>query len=196
MFPTLLIVAATTHGIHVRYEYVPIQNRLVAIDTEGLPGIDSEGYLSVGRLNEEGVFKETKRLPYRNGVLIYSGHPFTLLTVYASKSVVYELQKKTLVPGRLSEKCEFTPDPKGKPIPFAEYQYTPGDPPIWNLPGEFRIAGAKRWENAEWPTPGGTGGFAPGGGRGGGRSTGGGFGGDGSWRDRFAQVQGVGRGGR
>ncbi|HEY8505421.1 MAG TPA: hypothetical protein VIL46_12630 [Gemmataceae bacterium] len=42
-----------------------------------------------------------------------------------------------LVPGELQPDGRFVPEAGGTIIPFADYEYRPTAPPIWNLPGRF-----------------------------------------------------------
>jgi hypothetical protein len=134
-------IAAAFVGL-ARYEFHPLPNRVVAIETDE--------QLTLGTLTTEGEFKVKSRFDFQKtegGLtsLLYSGPPYTALnsTAVASENTVYELRKKTLVPGRLSWTGVFTADPKKESIPFEQYQFTPSAPPIWNLPGVFLPAGSK-----------------------------------------------------
>lgn len=195
MLSTCIVVAAMTHGVTIRYEYVPLPDRLVAYFTPEA--------LVLGKLTADGEFREGWSVPLQSGVLRYSGPKHTKLPIGLEwkGSAVYELREGSLVPGRVNNRGEFVADAKAKPVPFAEYAFTPGDPPVWNLPGEFRPMGLKRDKEVVSPVlrptekpPGGRGSNTPAAVFGsGGAGTHGGFVGDGTWRDRYAQVRTGGR---
>jgi hypothetical protein len=131
MIPTVCVLAALNYGLLTQCQYVPMLDRRVAILTPKA--------LVIGKLTAEGEFKTIRQHPIRDiGGVIFSGPPFALLNGSGVHSeLVYELSGKTLVPGRMSEEGAFTQDPKGKAIPFAEYEFTATARPIWNLPGRF-----------------------------------------------------------
>jgi hypothetical protein len=106
----------------------------------------------LGKLTADGEFIQSSRFEFGNKDgsrvdVAWFGPPFTVLNpvCVTSENTVYELRKKTLVPGRLSWKGEFTPNPKKDSIPFKDYVFSPDAPPIWNLPGVFLPVGTKPW---------------------------------------------------
>jgi hypothetical protein len=130
MIPTVCVLAALNYGLATQCQYVPMPDRSVATLT-------ADGMV-LGKLTADGEFKETTRYSSRDGAIWYSGPKFTLLNGDGTRGwLVYELRGKTLVPGRVSEEGTFTEDPKGKAIPFAEYEFSATARPIWNLPGRF-----------------------------------------------------------
>ena len=133
MIPTVCVLAATNYGLMTQCQYVPMPDRYV--------GLFTAEALVIGKLTAEGKFKPITR--YRvepeGDILIISGPMFTDLNGpdVVARPVVYHLDGKTLTPGRVTADGAFTADPKRVAIPFAEYEYSPTAPPIWNLPGRF-----------------------------------------------------------
>ena len=125
-----LAVAVALLGVSLpSYGFIADSDRFVQF-------VRGQTYL-YGRLDEHGHFNEYSRRERSPNALGYIGsgniHDGRLLS--NSPGPVYELRYRRLIPGTLRD-GEFTPDPDGKPMRFADYRYH-GDTtqPIWNLPG-------------------------------------------------------------
>ncbi|MFO0938178.1 MAG: hypothetical protein U0798_16865 [Gemmataceae bacterium] len=51
----------------------------------------------------------------------------------------YEYRSGSLIPGTFSSTGAFVPSYGAKILDFKQYVFSPEAPPIWNLPGEFKI---------------------------------------------------------
>ncbi len=154
MIPTVCVLAALNYGLMTQCQYVPMPDRYV--------GLLTAEALVVGKLTADGKFKAVTQYPIRDGhILIISGPMFTDLNGpdVVARPVVYHLDGKTLTPGRVTANGAFTADPKGVAIPFAEYEYSPTAPPIWNLPGRFLPLGIDPDKRPPGPSQASGGGF-------------------------------------
>ncbi|MBX9625690.1 MAG: hypothetical protein K2X82_17950 [Gemmataceae bacterium] len=114
----------------VRYKFVENTDRWV--------GVRRGGWLLIGKLDKDGEFTQEQRIP--EGKPWSRGLPAHGLLNGAGPEPrkAYELRHGALVPGEIRKDGAFVPEVGGKIIAFADYQYAPEAPPIWNLPGGFQ----------------------------------------------------------
>ena len=131
MLPATIVALAALALRSPAHGFVPDTDRYVSL----YRGED----LLVGRLDKEGHFNELERFGINQterGVYRFNT-PYGLLNGRRVPEPVYEFRYGRLVPGTM-RKGNFTPDPAGKSVRFADYHYRPDARPIWNLPGYFR----------------------------------------------------------
>lgn len=123
------------------YVFVPDTDRLVAIER-----VTPESTTLIGRLDIAGNFLEDPPPdkappgpppdPAKRGIPVINA-PYVTAVGERVPQAAYEYRSGRLVKGVIDPNGNFVPEPGSKVIAFADYRYTPGGLPIWNLPGRF-----------------------------------------------------------
>lgn len=121
------------------YVFAPDTGRWVGVwRNVAQPGGAGGRVLLVGKLDADGVFYEMHRhlAPPADGP-----EYAVILPALGDGRPAYEYRAGRLIRGKLRD-AAFVPDEGSKVIPFSDYHYGPGAPPVWNLPGRFVKKGA------------------------------------------------------
>jgi hypothetical protein len=111
-----------------RYVYVENTDRWV--------GVIRGEWCLVGKLDKNGDF--IHEMKFKQGQPASSAPAYGLINYPGvNPRKAYEFRSGMLVPGELQVDGRFVPEAGRKVIPFKDYDYYLGAPPIWNLPGAF-----------------------------------------------------------
>jgi hypothetical protein len=130
---TGMVCAVASHPIS-RSES-PIDEYVFLEDTERKVGLYRNGSVLVGKLDRKGNFLQEKRCADDTDPGV---RECKKLIGYTEPTSAYEFRSGRLIDGFMQPSGIFVPSAGSKVIPFSDYRYQPGSPPIWNLPGEFK----------------------------------------------------------
>ena len=137
MLPAAMLMLASLAVPHPAYNFIADTDRLVSF----FRAYGERRYYVTGRFDAEGRFIENRRYEVYPPIYVFTGSGDETIEHLSfsrrGSNAVYEFRSGKLVPGTI-DWGQFTPDPNGKPIRFADYQYSPIAKVIWNLPGYFR----------------------------------------------------------
>lgn len=130
----LAVAAAVGQAGLQQHKYVFVEN------TTRRVGVWRGEWILIGALDATGEFHPKTRESAFSGLsagsLIYS----LLSRPHVTPMVVYEFRSGSLVRGAIGLEGVFVPEPGGTVIRLTDYKPGADTPPIWNLPGWFKLA--------------------------------------------------------
>lgn len=124
---TTVAIAATCFLSRCELVFEPDAARLV--------GVWRGKVTEVGRFALNGTF-QVYGVHYPH---FYSGPHYEPVPLPTTGAAAYELRGRHLIPGTFSAARQFVPTPGGTVVPFATYRPGAGRPPVWNLPGQYKL---------------------------------------------------------